>query len=129
MIEALRRGVRGWVSEAGTGLGVLALTASIAACASETDELSAEDMVDRSAAIQPDPVGLAACDRYISARMACVRQTQPQHIASQAEQALRAKQTQWAAMADTEFKRLALGRTCNDKRRTAAEHFPSCSWN
>lgn len=101
----------------------------VAGCTAKSEKPAEAGLRQASAAISSGLEGMAACDDYVAQRIACFHDVHPSHQASQEEQALRRKQERWAALADTEFKRMKLGLLCNDKLQAAAEHFPGCTWN
>lgn len=100
-----------------------------AACSAPDDRQPEPKAEERQGWVETPLLGLAACDAYVDARIACLEQQFPQHQAQQAANALRAKQARWVELADTDFKRESLGRMCNDKVRAAARIFPNCSWS
>jgi hypothetical protein len=75
-------------------------------------------------------VGVSQCDTYLARYEQCIQTSFPQALRSQALSGLRANRDSWFALADTAFKKEALGRVCNNARTAATTELAAygCNW-
>jgi|GEM_PF-2137579 len=72
-------------------------------------------------------IGVAECDSYIAQYRSCVETAVPAYQRSQALANIEIKQSRWQQLADTPFKKQALGRLCTQAIKTAREELQD--WN